>query len=222
MEKNIHQIWVGPYEMPDIEKEYVSNIKTHNLSFNHILWTNENLPHLPDKLKRIYDKLGEREDYAFQADILRLYVVYEFGGLYLDVDFKFINTFENSSFFENEGVFFFHKSKNETDVDLTSPNGIFGAKKHSPILEFLIENIDENNWWVGPSWLGETLRKYFNLPKTASHEEVEKFFKTQNVLYYPFYELEKKYVRHLALASWQPEGKKQFKKGNINYQKGLK
>jgi hypothetical protein len=223
MDKIIHQIWVGPYEMPDLEREYVNGIRHNNTMFDHILWTNDNLPTLPSKLKRIYDEMGTREDYAFQADILRLFVVYEFGGLYLDVDFKPVGSFDTASFVHQDGVFFYHQSTNpEWGADLTSPNGIFGAKKHSDIIGFMIDSIDEKDWWVGPSWMGKTIRKYFSFSENTSHDELSTALQQKNFSYYPFHLLEQNYVKHLALASWIPEHRTHFKNGNVNFQKGKK
>jgi hypothetical protein len=70
--------------------------------------------------------------------------------------------------------------------------------------------------------MGQTIRKYFNLPENTSHEELEARLREKNFTYYPFHLLEEQYVRHLALASWIPEHRLQFKNGNINFQKGVK
>ena len=51
MEKIIHQIWVGEYEMPNKEKYFLERCKKINPDFIHILWTNENLPILPEKVQ---------------------------------------------------------------------------------------------------------------------------------------------------------------------------
>lgn len=223
MEQIIHQIWVGPYEMPDIEKEYVNSIKINNPSFEHVLWTNQTIPTLPDKLQRIINKYALSKDYAFQADILRLFLVHEYGGLYLDVDFKYIGPFDKNEFINYEGIFYYHSTDNPSWApDVTIPNGIFGATKNSKITQFLIDNINETQSWTGPSWMGKTVRAYLNLSEDALHSEVQSKLLEHNISYCPFKVLEQKYVKHLALASWTPENKKAFMQNNINFQKGLK
>ena len=219
----LHQIWIGPYEIPDTEKEYVNTLQSINKTFKHILWTNDNLPKLPAKLQRIYNTLGDKGDYAFQADTLRLFLIHEYGGVYLDVDFKPIGTFDDAPFLMGDGVFFYHQSWTpNSSPDLTSPNGIFGAVEKSDITAFMIDSIDEHNSWTGPSWMGETIRGYFGLPNTTPHDLLEIKLQEKNFSYYSFQLLEQHYVVHRALASWIPEHQTHFKSGNINFQKGKK
>lgn len=223
MEKIIHQIWVGPYQLPDIEQSYINEIKQKNSEFEYILWTDANIPPLPDKLQEIYEILGTNKDYAFQADLLRIFLIYKYGGLYLDVDYKYINSFINSPFFEFDGVFFFHPTlESSWKGDFTIPNGIFGAKKESHILEYLLSTLTPEKYWMGPSWLGLEIRKYFNFSETESHETLKFKLQQQNYLYYPYNKLQQEYVFHNALASWIPEHKHQFEIGNVNFQKGNK
>lgn len=82
MEKIIHQIWIGPYKMPDREKYFVSQVKEKNPDFEHILWTNDNLPELPPKIKEKYQYHYDQEVYAFAADVLRIFLIREYGGIY--------------------------------------------------------------------------------------------------------------------------------------------
>lgn len=223
MQKIIHQIWVGPYSLPDIEKEYTLRIKENNSDFEYMFWTDKNVPTLPENLQKVYDILGKNEDYAFQADLLRLFVVYKYGGLYLDVDYKYIGSFTNSPFFDYSGVFFYHPTVHPTwGGDFTIPNGIFGAEKESEILKYLMNTITEQKHWMGPSWLGVEIRNFLNLKENESHNVVEQELLNRNFLYYSYNELQKTYVIHNALASWVPEHKKEFKSGNINFQKGKK
>ena len=86
MEKIIHQIWVGEYEMPNKEKYFLERCKKINPDFIHILWTNENLPILPEKVQAHCDYFTAKKDYAFVADVLRVYLIHEYGGLYIDLD----------------------------------------------------------------------------------------------------------------------------------------
>ena len=76
MEKIIHQIWVGEYEMPNKEKYFLERCKKINPDFIHILWTNENLPILPEKVQAHCDYFTAKKDYAFVADVLRVYLIH--------------------------------------------------------------------------------------------------------------------------------------------------
>jgi mannosyltransferase OCH1-like enzyme len=215
MEKIIHQIWIGPYKMPNRDRGFVEETKEKNSQWQHILWQNYNLPILPEKIQRIYNFFEEHEDYAHQADILRLFLIKEYGGIYLDIDFKCINGFNNTNFELYDSLFCYHGGD-----DYTMPNGILGSSKDSKIMNFIYEQIDEaKGMWFGPSWFGEQVKKYFNLDYETPHSTTKKILEENNINYLLFSELEHNYFKHLALYSWSPENKKNFKSGNINYLK---
>jgi mannosyltransferase OCH1-like enzyme len=134
MEKIIHQIWVGPYQMPDRDKEFVREVKEINSQWEHIFWDNNNLPKLPEKIQKIYDFFEIHEDYAHQADILRLYLIKEYGGIYLDIDFKCIKGFNDTNLELYDGLFCYHNGN-----DYTMPNGILGATKNSAVINFIYD-----------------------------------------------------------------------------------
>lgn len=215
MEKIIHQIWVGPYEMPDREKEFVRIVREKHPGFAHELWTNSNLPELPEKVKTLFDSFERQKDYAHQADVLRIFLVAKYGGLYLDVDFKCNEGFENTDFFDYSELFCYHGG-----TDYTMPNGFFGGTKDSPMMKHLLENVDAGKGgWYGPSWLGDTVKSYFGLNRETPHSELIPHLDRSKIKYLLFHELEEKYFRHHALYSWSPENKKNFEEGNINYLK---
>ena len=182
MEKIIHQIWVGPFEMPDREKFFVKKTKEQNPSYEHMFWTNDSIPELPEKLKELYDAFGKQKDYAHQADILRVYLVKLHGGIYLDVDFDCIQGFENTNFHEYSGIYTYHGG-----TDYTIPNGIFGSSKEHPLINYIFEQIDRTKWgWFGPSWMGNMVREYFELPHECQHALLMPKLKEINVNYYLF------------------------------------
>lgn len=215
MEKILHQIWVGPYPMPDRERSFVLELLRLNPGIQHHLWTNKNLPALPQNIFDAFESFEKQKDYAHQADILRAFLVSEFGGIYLDVDFKPISAFTDEDFWDFDGVFCYHGGD-----DFTMPNGFFGCKKNSSLSKFLVSQIDiKKNGWYGPSWLGDTVKIFFDLIREADHEIVGKVLKKENINYLLFPVLESKFAQHHALYSWSPENKRNFEKGNINYLK---
>lgn len=212
MEKIIHQIWVGPYEMPDREKRFIDKVKEKNKSYKHILWTNDNLPELPENIKELYDKFELAEDYAHQADILRIFLIAEYGGIYMDVDFDCVGSIDNTDLSEFKGFFCYHGGN-----DYTMPNGIFGLCKSSDMANYLLESVNPNNGWYGPSWLGDRVKEFIGYEREVSHEIVKKELADIGIKYILFPHWEMKYFRHHALYSWSPENKANFKNGNINY-----
>ena len=212
--KIIHQIWVGPYRIPTREKQLIENIKNLHPTFEHMFWTDENIPELPPVLKEVYDLFGQRKHYTFQADLLRIYLMYEYGGLYLDADFECREGF-NDFDLENYDTFF---SNHYGNVD-TFTCGTFGASKNNPIFKYFVDTMIKQypeRYWYGPSFYADVLKSYFNCEeKDISHNEfARRYFDNNRILYINFDEFHVKYFWHHALYSWSPIMEKTFKEGN--------
>ena len=85
-----HQIWVGPEPLPEEFASYQETWVEKNPGWKLELWTDD---HLPEGCRRpeVYDRsrtVWER------ADILRLEVVYLFGGVHVDADFECLRAIE--------------------------------------------------------------------------------------------------------------------------------
>lgn len=195
--KIIHQIWVGDFKIPKREKMFVDRMKEMNTSFEHIFWTSA--PKLPNHVQYVYDTFYEKQHYAFCADILRLWVVNEYGGIYLDVDYEPKNPLND--FVDYDGVFFHHHEE-----DKTIPNGTFGGKKQLDILEFCLDNVTHTNTlWYGPGWFSKTIKKFVNVDYESPHNQVKKVLKEKNIEYFSYETFENQYAKHHALYSWSSE-----------------
>ena len=78
----LHQVWVGPDPMPQEYEAHRESWRRHHPHWEMRLWTDENLP---DDLVRpeAYERLRNP---AERSDIVRLEVLYRFGGVYVDTD----------------------------------------------------------------------------------------------------------------------------------------
>jgi len=223
MEKIIHQIWVGSYEMPDREKYFVQLIKEKNPEFKHILWTNENLFALDEKIAVVYDNFMRRKDYANAADILRVVVVREFGGVYFDVDYKCNKGIENWELEKHDGLLVYHE-------EFTSGNGEFGCNPKTGFIEYLYQDLLKS--YIGcsfdPHWFNTNMKRYFKIKNIESYTSEEckvmgmkllETWKKENIKYVRRHgEFEPLYFEHHALHSWDDKHKKYFEEGLINYQ----
>ena len=80
----LHQIWVGPNPLPEEYKRYTESWATHNAGWEMRLWTEDNLP---DDLVR-KEALERLRVPAERSDILRLELLWRFGGVYVDIDLE--------------------------------------------------------------------------------------------------------------------------------------
>lgn len=104
--KVIHYCWFGHKKKTKLIKDCIKSWKRHLPDYEIVEWNEKNtdltLPFVRDayRLKK----------WAFVADYIRLKVLYEFGGIYLDTDMMVLKTFdsllENKCFFGAEDMDF--------------------------------------------------------------------------------------------------------------------
>jgi hypothetical protein len=90
--KLIHQIWIGKRELPPLRKAFMESWKKHHPDWSYKLWTNEDVENWQGKfyLKDLYDRAYTIQE---KADILRLNIIYRYGGLYVDTDLECLKNF---------------------------------------------------------------------------------------------------------------------------------
>lgn len=199
IENNIHQIWVGGNRIPAHIKGFMEKMKNiHDGRFNYHLWTDENLPQLPDNLMDIYESYNEP---AIKADLLRMYIVHELGGFYLDADFDTIDGFRPDilPIDRFDGIIVYNESYQLSAL----ANSIFGFRKHHPLLKFMIDNIVHKQQWIGPNWWTQTISKYFNTNiELMTPEDFRKKLNENGLELSVWKDIEIHCFRHEPLSSW--------------------
>jgi len=82
--RTIHQIWIGPEPLPDHHQPWIESWRRHHPGWDHRLWTEENLPEDPIR-PEILERLRAPVE---RADILRLEILFRYGGVYADTDLE--------------------------------------------------------------------------------------------------------------------------------------
>ena len=128
--KIIHYCWLSGDAFPPLIQKCVETWKEKLPEYEFVLWdTNKfNLE------ENIWVKQAfETKKYAFAADYIRLYAVYNYGGIYLDTDIEVLKSFNNlldRPYFtgaEGEGII---------------EAGVFGAEKNSPWIKQCLDYYD--------------------------------------------------------------------------------
>jgi inositol phosphorylceramide mannosyltransferase catalytic subunit len=124
-----HQIWVGADPFPAEYAEYQQTWLDRHPGWELRLWTEQ---HLPDGLRR--PEAAERlRAPAERANILRLELLWRYGGVYVDADFRCLRSIE--SLIEN-ATFFISLAK-ESRVN----NALMGSVPGHPILDEALDRI---------------------------------------------------------------------------------
>lgn len=131
--KIIHFIWLGDKEkMNESEKikKCVASWHEHMPDYQFMLWTEENFDiDYNDFTRQAYDK-GQ---YAFVSDVIRLYALYTYGGIYMDTDvfcYKPLDEFLTDPAFTGF-------------EDINYPvTATMGAEPYNPIIKLMLDYYD--------------------------------------------------------------------------------
>lgn len=88
----IHYCWFGGGEKPEIVQKCIDSWKKNLPEYEIIEWNEENF----DIECNLYVKEAyNAKKFAFVSDYVRVYVLYKFGGIYLDTDVEVFKPFDN-------------------------------------------------------------------------------------------------------------------------------
>mmetsp|Transcript_112397 Transcript_112397/g.303393 ORF Transcript_112397/g.303393 Transcript_112397/m.303393 type:complete len:390 (-) Transcript_112397:17-1186(-) len=132
----IHQVWLGSKEIPEHCREMMATWSEKHPTWEYRLWTDVDLPEagLPPRLA---DLFACAENPAEKSDVLRLWLVLKYGGLYADVDFEcfrpvdvLLQRFSFVTGLSNVGAFELN-------------NGLFAASPGHPLLQYMCDHVSE-------------------------------------------------------------------------------
>lgn len=131
--KKIHYCWFGRNPKPKLAEKCIESWKKYCPDYELIEWNEDNydISAAPLYVQQAYDA----KKWAFLTDYIRLQVVYENGGIYLDTD---VELRKNLDFLlENQAYFGFEEGKYiNTGVG-------FGAEKNTEILKELMDDYSD-------------------------------------------------------------------------------
>lgn len=184
--KIIHQIWIGNQnKRPFRSMGGVKNMAIKN-GYEYKMWTEENIPKEWMKAKAFNNKTKLK----FVCDLVRLHVLYNEGGIYLDSDFDVVQDLPQDLFDNTDTVFVY---ENEILYPGRLNNNLIGSVPRSNFIKEYIDTIISYNSNVKICWenVGPGLiTKLFNKNKT-----------TLNAIVYPSYYFMPKHWRGLKCPS---------------------
>lgn len=125
--KIIHYIWLGGKNKSDLIINCINSFHTHLVDYKIIEWNEDNLDTLILDNPQVKNalKLG---NYAYASDIIRVYLLKTYGGIYLDTDIEIIKSFDelltNDFFIGYESKYWFGSA-------------VIGSVKSHPVLNLI-------------------------------------------------------------------------------------
>ncbi|WP_461589000.1 glycosyltransferase family 32 protein [Winogradskyella sp.] len=117
--KIIHYCWLSEEEFPTLIKKCIASWKKHLPDYEFILWDKAKF----DINSTIWTKQAyDHKKYAFASDYIRLYALYNYGGIYLDTDVEVLKTFD-----ELLSLPYFIGNQQDNNIEAA----VIGAKKES-------------------------------------------------------------------------------------------
>lgn len=167
--KIIHYCWYGDKKMGKREEMCLKSWKEMCPDYKIKCWNEENTEfNLSTYLKEAY----EAKKYAFVTDYMRLYILYTFGGFYMDTDVELLKSLDP---FRKCHAF---TGCQEENVCVT---GIIGAEAGNPWVEKLLSYYDKKHF------LDKETGNYDLTPNTEFITEYTKKYYGWNFLEKKFY-----------------------------------
>ncbi len=131
--KIIHYIWLGGKEKPNSLLECLASWKKYCPDYQIIEWNETNFIKGRHPL---VDMAIEAHNWAFAADIIRVTVLNEHGGIYVDTDMELL---ANPDAMLNYDCFMCYEAKYWVGT------AILGSKPHHPVFEKLVHRYDQEH-----------------------------------------------------------------------------
>lgn len=137
----IHQIWLGDRDIPEECRHMMETWKAKHPDWEYYLWADSDAEIVLER-SPLASAFARAKNPAERSDILRLEIILQHGGLYVDVDFECMRPFDGM----HHKYSFYCGVSNVGAFELN--NGLFAASPGHPVLQFLRNHVS-SPW---PAW----------------------------------------------------------------------
>lgn len=134
--KTIHYCWFGGNPLPESSLEYIDTWKRYCPDYEIIQWDETNFDITSNSY--IYEAYLSKK-WAFITDYVRLYVLYNYGGIYMDTDVEVVKNLDKLL---EQPAFSGFESSNMI------PTGIMGSTAKNPWIGYLLSYYNNRHFIV--------------------------------------------------------------------------
>jgi len=132
--EKIHYVWLGGKPLTELGQECLKSWKKFCPYYEIIRWDESNF----NIEQNLYCKQAyEAKKYAFVSDYIRLYVMVNYGGIYMDTDVEVLKPLDN---------FLHHKAFSGFESPSGIPTGIMACEKDFPLFKELLEDYEHRDF----------------------------------------------------------------------------
>ena len=171
--KIIHYCWFGGRPLPPQAVRCIASWKKHCPDYEIIEWSESNFDVnlVLDAYPYVKEALAEKK-WAFVTDVLRLYLVYTYGGIYMDTDVELLKPLDKLL---THDMFIGFESK-----DFLNTGSGFGGEKNHPVLNKMLDYYRDLSFYHADGSLNTTPTPVY-ITKILSQEGLRLNNKTQTV-----------------------------------------
>lgn len=134
IDKTIHYCWFGRGKKPIDVNRCIETWKEKCPDYNIVEWNEDNFDvTMNEYVQQAYDA----KKWAFVTDFVRLYVLFKYGGIYLDTDVEVVKCLDD---FLGNKAFSGFQTKREI------PTGIMACEQGFPLFKEFLENYDNKRF----------------------------------------------------------------------------
>ena len=174
--KRIHYIWLGNKVMPDKYKAYIEGWHKLNPDYEIIKWSEDNYNIGADDFVTEAYSMGK---YSKASNYMRLKIIYEEGGIYLDTDVELLKPLD--VLLNNEAFFFMG------NTDSINNGCGFGAIKQHSLIQQILQEYEGVHYSREKGGVGDkTAHSFFVKPFEDWGFRIEnRYQEIKNVVLYP-------------------------------------
>lgn len=132
--KKIHYCWFGNGALPVLETKCLNSWKRNLPDYELVLWNEKNFD---VNINLFVKEAYEAKKYAFVSDYVRIYALYNQGGIYLDTDVEVIKPI---------GVFLEHNLFFGLEKTDSIQTGLIGSIAENPVLKKILTHYDNQKF----------------------------------------------------------------------------
>ena len=117
--KIIHYCWFGGNPLPPLALKCIESWKKYCPDYEIKIWDESNFD---ININKYATEAYEAKKWAFVSDVARLWVLYNYGGIYMDTDLEVIKPLDE---------FLYHKAFSGFEDEVNIPTGIIASEKNN-------------------------------------------------------------------------------------------
>lgn len=210
--KKIHYCWFGGKELPQDVKKYIETWKTYCPDYEIIEWNESNF----DVNQNQYCKEAyEVKKWAFVSDYVRLKVLYDNGGIYMDTDVEVCKSFDDLLKLD----FFACYENDKISI------GTFGSNQNNNYIKLLLDDYNNRHFIIEDERYDYTTNltritqitfQYYSLKKMHGYDLIKHnhiifpsdYFIAKDIFTGKILKTQNTYAIHHYNGSWQSKEQK--------------